>query len=850
MTPVTNRKYHSSVSLSAMALAAALVCAAPAYAQAPKYKLDIPAESAAKALNDFAEQAGLQILFPYEAADVGRVPAIKGEYTREDALKLILAGTNLEVARQDEKTISLRVIKSPLAGAADEAVEVIVTGTHIRGANPTSPVRTLTRKDIENSGYGQVGDLIRSLPENFSGGQNPGIIGTGAGGPDQVNHSNASTVNLRGLGTDASLVLVNGHRLAYDTYFQASDISGIPLLAIQRVDVVPDGASALYGSDAVAGVVNFILRKNYSGTTTSLLLGGTTQGGGAERTYSVLSGWAGDRGYLLANLEHSEQEAITFGQRNLAGTPTTTLQRPQDRNSLYLSGGLFAGARTEITLDALVSERTAFAKLSQFVGYPAYMSRAHTPAHSVALALETELGSSWQLRVAALNASSRFISDGKYETAATFFRTNYRSQSEGLEATLNGRAFTLPTGEVKVALGGGYRKERFRNLDPNDVAYFNKTRDVRFIYGEALVPLVAANPDRPGLQALELNLSARSEHYSDFGGTSTPKIGLRYVPMADLTLRASWGKSFKAPSFLQTYQARQVYYVNLPFVGGTGTQQALVSLGGNYDLTPERSTSKTVGIDYQTSRFSRLRLGLNVFSVDYTDRVVLPIAVYSQSLSSPLYAPFVQYNPTLSEVQALVGSAVTFLNYARVTYDPSTVRAIVRNQYTNATSQTAEGVDVSYGQTFSTDIGEIGTFANISHIEVRQQTLPTTPETVISGLIFRAPELKGRAGLTWQSNGWSANATANYVSGSTDVGVTPAQPIGSWTTLDAQLAYTFPSRSDYLRGTRIALSAINLLDRRPPYAASPSRDFPGVDFDSTNASIIGRSISLTLVKAW
>src|SRR5690606_30755313 len=114
-----------------------------------------------------------------------------------------------------------------------------------------------------------------SIPQNFNGGQNPGVAGGGNQGVGNENASSSSALNLRGLGPAATLTLLNGHRLAYDTVGQGVDISQIPLNAIDRIEIVPDGSSALYGSDAVGGVANVILRRDYDDLYASARLGGS-----------------------------------------------------------------------------------------------------------------------------------------------------------------------------------------------------------------------------------------------------------------------------------------------------------------------------------------------------------------------------------------------------------------------------------------------------------------------------------------------------------------------------------------------------------------------------------------------
>src|SRR5690606_7738103 len=111
-----------------------------------------------------------------------------------------------------------------------------------------------------------------------------------------LNYSGGSTPNLRGLGPGSTLTLINGHRLGYDGLGGAVDISLIPLDALERIEVVMDGSSAVYGSDAIAGVVNFITRKDYTGARSTASIGSATQGGGLDRRFSQMFGHAWNEG--------------------------------------------------------------------------------------------------------------------------------------------------------------------------------------------------------------------------------------------------------------------------------------------------------------------------------------------------------------------------------------------------------------------------------------------------------------------------------------------------------------------------------------------------------------------------
>jgi outer membrane cobalamin receptor len=197
------------------------------------------------------------------------------EPTHVEAMTVSGTPDNSPEVGNDESSQGLRLAQADQSGAvpraeqdkeeskkkAEQLEEVVVTGTHIRGVSPASPVIVLTGTDIANSGLTTSGEVMRSLPQSFAGGQQS-TIGENGNGPYQnlSNFNNSDSANLRGLGSDSTLVLINGLR-APVTGFQGSvDISAIPLIAIDRVEIVTDGASALYGSDAVGGVANFVLK--------------------------------------------------------------------------------------------------------------------------------------------------------------------------------------------------------------------------------------------------------------------------------------------------------------------------------------------------------------------------------------------------------------------------------------------------------------------------------------------------------------------------------------------------------------------------------------------------------------
>jgi iron complex outermembrane receptor protein len=827
----------------AMATAVVAAISSPAFAQTTR-PFDIPAQPLSSALEAFGSQSGGEILFDRAQTAGKSAPAVRGAMAPSEALRRLLVGSALSMRQVNATTFV--VAPSPQGqgaeGPATEIGEIVVTGTRIRGAAPTSPVHVVTREDIDRSGYTQVGDVIRSLPENFGGGQNPGVIG---GGSANQNISNSSTVNLRGLGSDATLVLLNGRRLAADNFGQAPDISGIPLAAIQRVEVMTDGASAIYGSDAVAGVTNFILRRDFEGLEVGARAGVATHGGGFEQGYSVLTGAAGEMGSILVNLDSTEKDAVLASDRDFtsAASPITSLLRPYERFSALVSGAVDITDRASLSLDALWSRQTVdYQWQPQLAGATSRIS-TDTPTYSVSAGLDVRLAADWGLRVTAGDAGNDTDQSTIYATSASSL--SYENEVQYGELAFEGPLLRLPGGDLRVAVGGGARDEDFRTAY-GDVTDTEGSRTVQYLFAEALAPL-APPSDRPGLNALELSVSARMEDYSDFGSTTTPKVGLRYVPTPGLAMRATWGESFKAPPLAQVHMARYVLLFPEASLGADGGGSAFFVTGGNPDLRPERSTSWTLGAEYSPPAL-QMTLGVNYFNIDYSDRVLSPIANLSAALTDPMYVPFIQSAPTPAQQAELIASSPNFYNYTGAAYDPASVTAIAYNLYANVAAQSVEGVDLSYRQTFATPAGPLDAFANATWIDLRQQNVPTAAQYALSGTIFNIPELRARAGASWDVAGFTLTGIANYQAGSTDTGVTPHRDIGSWLTFDTTVSYATAAGSSAWSGLSIVLSATNLFDRDPPYAASPSIQYQGVYYDATNASAMGRFVSLSVRK--
>jgi outer membrane receptor protein involved in Fe transport len=218
----------------------------------------------------------------------------------------------------------------PSKSKAKTLESVVVTGSLIRrvDAETASPVVTLDRATLTNSGKPVLGDVLQQLPSISGNATNPSNNSNGGGiaSPLLEAGDGASRVSLRGLGPNRTLVLVNGQRMANP------DLNLIPPEMIDRVDVLAEGASTVYGSDAIGGVVNFILRKDFKGAQFSLNDGISSHGDAQRRGFNLTAGTTGENYSIVGGLDYNKYDAV-LGKR-----------RKFSKQQLYLSSGSVVAA--------------------------------------------------------------------------------------------------------------------------------------------------------------------------------------------------------------------------------------------------------------------------------------------------------------------------------------------------------------------------------------------------------------------------------------------------------------------------------------------------------------------------
>ena len=846
------------------AAAILLIASTPAQAWAqPAQQYQISEQALGDALKEFAAVSGREVAAPSATIAGKRSGPVRGSLSPEQAIDRLLAGTGLR-AKVVEGAFVIRPLSDagPVAGdATSEDREIVVTGTRIRGAPIASPVIRLSEKKIREEGNGTLAEAVRTIPQNFGGGQNPGV-GNNVPQAKGVNVGGATSINLRGLGSDATLTLLNGHRLSYSASRQAIDVSSIPLGAVDRIEIVPDGASALYGSDAVAGVANIILKRDFGGIEASARLGTSTDGGGFEQRYGAVAGTRWASGGFVAAYEFGRTTDIQGRQRSYAqDRPSLTLFPSLRNHSATFSGHQALTPNLQFEVDALFNDRASQSSYASNAAGDinlsgtrfAYKSRSFV----VAPTLRLSPGAGWRLFLTGSYGEDRTDYNVTNIFAGTVFKAFgncYCNNAKSVELGGDGTLLELPAGPVKLAAGLGYRSNRLLRFngagaDTNVTAVQNSY----FTYGELSLPLVSERQNIRFVNSLSLSGALRYERYPGIGEVVTPKIGLIFAPTPDVDLKGSWGKSFRAPTLQQQYGARLAILIPPIFIGGSGYpagSTALVIDGGNPDLKPERANSWSATLGVHPRSLPGARLELSYFNTHYRDRVVSPIAFLSQALSNPLYLDRLTLNPSAALLDQIIAGAVSFTNATGAPYDPADVAVFIDNGNVNAASQRIRGADLLF--TYDRQIGargdNLGLSLNATYLDSKQQLGAGQAVLPLAGILFNPPHVRARGGVSWNRGPLTATGNLTYIGGVNDTRRAATVRVGSMTTADLTLRYQSEATSGPLHGFTLSLTVQNLFNVKPDLIATTL--FSDAPYDSTNYSPLGRFVAVAVSKRW
>ena len=312
-----------------------------------KFKFDLPSDEFPKAILEFYRQCKIEVLFlADDSLNLIHTKPVIGEYAPREALEIMLKGTGLVYNFATDHSVSVKQLvppdeppqpqktqarRAPIQWAGQ--LTLTVTGTLIRGAmDAKAPLLELSREDISLAAFPTVQDTLYQQP----------IVSLDAPRADLGVNNNfnwGSAVNLRSLGVGATLTLVNGHRQplsGLDGDFV--DVANIPAAAVERIEILPQGASAIYGSDAIAGVVNIILKDHFDGAQTSVHYGGSP-GGLANVVVSQVLGTHWDSGNMLFVYQYSDATSLGATARGYAANADKRPYGGGDYNSFYTDPG-------------------------------------------------------------------------------------------------------------------------------------------------------------------------------------------------------------------------------------------------------------------------------------------------------------------------------------------------------------------------------------------------------------------------------------------------------------------------------------------------------------------------------
>jgi iron complex outermembrane receptor protein len=867
-------------------------------ARAEKSRFDIPAEDLGKALRDFAIQANCNLSYDPAIVEHLKAPAIKGDFTVPDALSLILRGTHLRAVNINENTIqvldsaastsdsnsaltgavvrlayatpeapppSSQNVAPPEASSTTEdnktpgLEEIVVTGTNISGVeNKTVPLLTFDRDAIDRSGYATVADFITSLPQNVKSSSNSpdGVLaGTGFG---LGNIENSTAANLRGLGANSTLTLLNGHRVAPSAYGSGVDLSMIPLEAVERIEVLTDGSSAVYGSEAVGGVINIILRKDFNGQETSARLDTLTQGGGELKQFSQTVGRTWNSGGVLAVFQFDDANEIRADQRSF----TENLPEPTDifPSSKRYSGVLTAhqtiNSSLEIFGDALLDHNSGVRTYT--LGTPSTLVQVitnHTNSTSANLGARWQPFGDWHLESSGLysqvDTQNTEVSTPNmlgYVNGAPYLR-NLETIKEG-DLKFDGTLWSSGGSSVKAAVGASYRQEAFSSLIEFSGSNRATSRHIHAFFAEMYAPLISNTNAVPLVQKLELSAAVRDDTYSDFGTKTNPRFGVYWSPIDQIGLRAAYSTSFRAPNpteFIYTVSDTYAYIESGFAQPGDPTGKASVLLFGNQVLGPESSKNITAGLDFQPASLPTTRFSLNYYRIIYSNRIISSPFSASVFVNPQIYGPLIRQFPNDAAVEAFVAS----LEPPQTLFDLSnghTGLAGVRYAFPygdiNATKETTEGLDVGAHSLLNlSGTNKLVFDFNTTYIKEIANTFCDTCVSTDNADTYAQPlKLRLRAGVGWFNEVFALNGAVNFANAYSDTNLNPPGRIASFTTADFNATWRIRES-----GTRLSFNVFNAFNANPPLT-SPA--FNKVAYDPTNSDARGRVLSLQVRQSW
>lgn len=470
-------------------------------------EFDIPAQPVPAALSEFARQTGLEFLFVTQGFEDVPANAVVGTYPIQEALDQLLAGTGLVGSYTPGSSIAVSPLPetaSPAAPEPDETdapavavsgpvvEEVVVTGSRIPGAESASPLIAVSRAELDQAGFATVEQFFERLPQTFGGGASLDTLtdtgnDTNVVGGNVGNEAGGTSVNLRGLGASSTLILVDGRRLSPSGFGSAfTNISSIPVTAIERVEVLTDGASAIYGSDAIGGVVNFVLRDDYEGAETRLRYGSDWRGDTSDVLLGQTFAVSWDDGGALFVYEYYDAGNLANRDRDFTATSDLTRFGGTDRRQ---AGGSPANIQAGGRLWAIPSGQDGTSLSAADFPADANGDPERPPNRfndrSLGDVLPALRRNSAILRLRQATDAAEYFADIRYSTQTTTWRRNFSPID--IAVTDANPFFVDPTGTgLTTVTVSGYAldNELGPQINTGDIESLGASVGIRFDLGE------------------------------------------------------------------------------------------------------------------------------------------------------------------------------------------------------------------------------------------------------------------------------------------------------------------------------------------------------------------------------
>ena len=581
--------------------------------------------------------------------------------------------------------------------SADAPTSVVVLGSRSSAKtalDTAAPVGLINIKDMQGAGPLELGKLLQTLDPSFNFSSTFISDGTDIIRP----------ATLRSLGPDQLLVLVNGkrrHQQALVNVQQTigrgsagTDINAIPLSAIHHIEVLRDGAAAQYGSDAIAGVINIVLKSQTGETQLSSTIGTTAEGDGDLVSASANRGFAfGDGGYLNLSLEGRRRGATNrAGPDSLRVDPPRVTQRIGDSLAkdayLWWNAALPLSQGSELYAFGGVSKRTGdsagfFRPKGDGRTVPAVYPNCFLPNivttvkdASFAIGYRRDLAGDWKLD-ASVNRGHSELGFHERETINVSYWYEPKSATSlylesPLEADTGKLKFDQTTvnldvhgplelGGRKIALAGGveYRRDNYA-IDAGDpVSYqYGRTNNPAIVIRDQLggiaasgtqgfpgyTPATAIDAGRHNIalyidaehkltEQLLVAGALRYEKYSDFGATTNGKLSLRYDPTRQLGVRATVSTGFRAPGVQQRFYSSVSTNLNAAGVlTETLTAREGSAVTRAFGIAPlKQETSKNASVGLVLRPASNFSVTADLYRIDIDDRIVFSSSIAPES---------------------------------------------------------------------------------------------------------------------------------------------------------------------------------------------------------------------------